>query len=134
MAAGRIGHSTGTSMSLTTTYSSVLLGSSATDAESESVPQRALLSYIIGTVTSIASSASAVTFKLTADADGDIPLTDEVTVPILIGQTTATSGAIQALLEFLFSQQSSWDGLYLWAKTNTGTCTLVPCATWQIVR
>jgi hypothetical protein len=89
----------------------------------------AFLDTLVGAVDTIASSAATITWKLTSDVAGDRPITAETTWTILVGETTATSGSV-------VSQPGQWfipkvaGTVYLWAKTDTGTCNLTPELTW----
>lgn len=124
-------------MSLTTSYAvAAVLGSAAVDSRAKAVPDECLLSWMHGTIVSIASSATTVTWFLAADEAGDIPLTDAKTTTIVVGRTTPTKGGIAVALDLEYVRSSAGvagvaGSLYVIAKTNTGTCTLTPRLYWR---
>ena len=121
-------------MSLTTAYAAAaVLGSTAVDSRARAVPDECRLSWLRGTIVSIASSAASVTWFLSADAAGDIPLTDARTTTIVVGATTATKGGVAVALdlESVRGSDGTAGSVWLQAKTNTGTCTLTPRLYWR---
>lgn len=123
----------GASTALTNAYSAPIkvTNVTGTDAGAQVLPAFSLLQFIRFKVTSIASSAASITYFLSLDSAGDVPITPEVTVSIVPGKTTATSGgAASALSSFPLAAVTSYDStnqaVYVIAKTNTGTCTVVP--------
>ena len=73
-------------------------------------------------VSSIASSAANMTFKITSDAAGNKILTDVDAGAFTIGQT-ATTGSLTFVPEYPI-YVAGGDTVYIWYKVNTGTCTV----------
>lgn len=71
------------------------------------------------------SSATEITWKITRDSAGDEALTPEYTETLVTGQTTATDGSIANALQLPLPSMGSVDlkTIYLWVKTDAGTCT-----------
>lgn len=114
----RISIATGSAMSLSTSY---------TVAELTTVPNECELEWLRGTLSSI-SSASQVTWYLAADADGDIPLTDEILVDIVSGKTTSTKGGANSSIDLDYAVDAGGASGSLWvvAKVDAGTATMTP--------
>ena len=81
------------------------------------------INSLVVQVSSIASSATKISFKLATDTGGDEIIIPTTEADIDTGITTATDGAIAARID-LDVGLSSGDTLYLFYKTNTGTCTV----------
>lgn len=97
------------------------------------VPNKIQLGAIFGKIDTVASSAAAITYYLSADAAGDHAVSAESTVTIVTGKTTATDGGFAEAIDVPWSAPS-WGTagtLYVVAKTNTGTCNLTPGITWR---
>lgn len=72
---------------------------------SAAIPTFALLKQLNVQVDTVAGGASAVTYYLSADLAGDIPLTPTSTAGILLGKTTATVGAAIDCIEVDYHYQ-----------------------------
>ncbi len=102
-------------VSMTTTYVRWDL------TNTQSTPTSMKLASLLFYVSSIASSASIITCKVTRDTLADELVLPEWTVTLGIGATTATDGTALSLMDsFIIPPYST---LYLWVKTNTGSCT-----------
>lgn len=119
-------------LSVTNTYSGVALtASTALDGAAQPLPASCLLEMLHGALSSV-STATEVTWYLSLDSDGDVPLTGEATESIQAGATTATDGAVATRVSLEYAAPSGTAGtLYLWAKTDAGTCTLLPRLWWS---
>lgn len=99
---------------------------STTYADVELAGVRASATQLTGIylyVTTI-SSATALTVGISRDAGGDEWLMPPTAVDLSTGVTTATDGS--AVIEMALDRPAlSSTSVYLWAKTDTGTCTLV---------
>jgi|TARA_R100000084_G_scaffold109413_1_gene76450 hypothetical protein len=73
-------------------------------------------------VSSIASSAANMSFKVTSDSAGNKILTDVDAGAFTIGQT-ATTGSLTFVPEYPI-YVAGGDTVYIWYKVNTGTCTV----------
>ena len=127
--AGRDGFASAAVAALTVAYSAIEVKDTTTDdAAAKAVPSRAFLDHLHGQITLIAAGATTITWFIAEDSGGDVPITDEVTETILVGQTTATDGAIKTLLQALYhrSDEGTEDSLWVFAKTDAGTCSLQP--------
>ena len=92
---------------------------------------RGKLNSIIVQVSSIASSATKIHFKLATDTGGDKIIIPTTEADLDTGITTATEGSIAARIDLVIGL-SSGDTLYLFYKTNTGTCTIDKAIlTWE---
>ena len=81
------------------------------------------LSAVTIHVSSIASSASQVSFRMTTDSDGDITIASGASGALDVGITTATKGSVTYVLEFVQITPVN-DTVYLFYKTDTGTVTI----------
>jgi hypothetical protein len=72
----------------------------------------------------IAGGATSITARLTQDAGGDDVIMPDTTATISVGITTATEGAVVFDIDAPL-WTTSGSTLYLHAKTNAGTVTLV---------
>ncbi len=72
-------------------------------------------------MTGLTGSPTQATVKLTLDADGDIPISQEATASILTGETTATEGGCVVTV----NGPLRTDGLafYVWVQLDTGSAT-----------
>ena len=84
----------------------------------------------------IAASATTITWYISADAGGDVPLTKEVTSTIVVGKTTATDGAVVEVLgkHYMRFDEGVSDTIYVVAKTNVGTCNAIARITWNLTK
>jgi len=73
-------------------------------------------------VSSIASSAANMTFKITKDSAGNKILTDTTAGAFTIGET-ATTGSLTFVPEYPIYVAGS-DTVYIWYKVDTGSCTV----------
>ena len=99
----------------------------ATDDESEAIPNICDLAYLHGQLDTIVTAAT-LTWFVAFDEDGDIALTDEVTETIKTGEDDATNGAIATILNLphRLSGIGTLGTLYIFAKVDAGTCNLTP--------
>lgn len=113
----------GSGTGLDTTYAGnrITLAMDATDTRTENVPRRSVLHGIKLAYANRAGGAANLTFYLTRDAAGNEPVSDEVTVTAIPGQTTAAAGGNYKLFITPLILHSSIDALYLWAKWDVGT-------------
>ena len=81
---------------------------------------RARLSALYIHVDTIAAGATELTVRLTRDATGDRPVIGDTTATISTGVTTATSGNVTYKIDVDYAHSD--DSLYLFWKTNAGTC------------
>lgn len=131
------GHSVGAQTALTTAYSGggaiEVKGVTGTDSRAQAIPNDCELGWLHGEIDTIAGGATTITWFISADAAGDIPITSEVTETILTGQTTATDGGIVTLIEKAWSLPSvgTQGSLWVWAKTDAGTANLTPRLFWE---
>jgi hypothetical protein len=126
-----LSRSSSTAVALSTSYALMTVG-----VVGDPVPAKARLGILVVAVDTIAASAATLTVKVTSDAAGDWPITGEMVRTILVGNTTATDGSV--VIDFAGAPWecavtptggagaavSAGAGglLYVWAKTNTGTC------------
>lgn len=118
------------SVALTTAYGTPLLvGIQATVPNFNNGAWVGLLETVTIQVTTIVTAAS-ITFRLTADAAGDVVLLPDTTATLSTGVTTATVGAVTysaagVALSNIYSSSQVRNGIvYLWAKTDAGTATM----------
>jgi len=132
----REGISAAASIGLTVAYNAAgidLKGTTTDEAEAEALPNRAFLVLLEAEINTIAGGAATVTWFLAHDSAGDKPYTGAVTETILTGVTTATSGGFTSLLERTYKKPDSGTqgSLFLFAKTDAGTCNLIPRLVWE---
>ena len=136
-----LSRSSSTVVALSTTYAMMTVG-----VVGDEVPNRCRLGLLVIPVDTIAASAASLTVKITADVAGDCPVTGEMVRTILVGNTTATDGSVS--IDFAGAPwqvpitPSGGAGaaatggvsgrLYVWAKTNTGTCNAVAVLTGSL--
>lgn len=90
----------------------------------------ALLSGLFVQVDTIAGGATQLIVKITTDAAGDNAIIGDVTCGITTGVTTPTVGTIS--VQILVDWVSTSDDLYLFWRTNAGTCTVKKInLTWE---
>lgn len=122
--ARRVFEARSASTALSTNYSNVATLGAAGDV----VPDAAILGVLCLEVDTIASSAAQLTYYVSRDSGGDVPITPEVTDSIRTGKTTATSGSVARDLDTPYKRNTTHTTtagrLYVWAKTNTGTCNI----------
>ena len=68
------------------------------------------------------AGASSLSSVLTEDAAGDRPIMPETAAGVQVGMTTATKGSIVISIDI--QVYDSEEPLYLWCKTDAGTCTV----------
>ena len=81
-----------------------------------------MLSQVTIFVSSIASSAASLSFKLTKDAAGNKILASAENGALTLGETT-TTGSVSFVTDFDIHNSEN-DTVYLWCKVNTGTVTI----------
>ena len=81
------------------------------------------LSAVTIHVSSIASLASQVSFRMTTDSNGDITIASGASGALDVGLSTATKGSVTYVLEFVQITPVN-DTVYLFYKTDTGTVTI----------
>lgn len=114
----RISATESAAIALTTTYALLTVASFPTT--------RAYLGSIDLRLTSVVTAAS-VTWYVSADADGNQPLTAVQTDTIVSG--TAGNGGVARVLDFPL--RTTTGSLYVWAKTNAGTATGVAAVAYE---
>ena len=126
-------YSDSSSTGITTAYPATgFTVSNATNLGSLPVPQQAYLYRLEGKIDTIAGGATSVTWWLAVDFGGEVSLTDEQTVTILDADGDA-AGSIQTLINTAYvetNDNSSPGVLYLFAKTDAGTCNLACRLFW----
>lgn len=81
------------------------------------------LQSLIVQVSSIASSAAKINFKIATDTTGDAIVIPDTSADIDTGITTAAKGATAARIDLDMGLLSG-DTVYVFFKTDTGTCTI----------
>lgn len=123
----KLGLSTSAAASLTVTKTCFeVTGTTATDDLSEDVPPSGYLSRLQLKGNTLAGGASTITWVVTEDAAGDIPLTDEVTETLVVGNTTATDVGANSVFGdagYLLTDDGTRGSLYVCAKLDAGTLT-----------
>lgn len=128
------GHSAGAQTALSTSYTAIEIKDvTGTDARADQVPNQCMLGWLHGEIDTIAASAASITWFVALDSGGDIPLTEELTETIKTGETTATDGAVVSIIERPYSLfgNGTQGSLWVFAKTDTGTCNITPRLTWS---
>lgn len=123
-------HAVGTGQALTNAYGTALQLGSVTTEGFNPFPTTGLvvgmfLDHIEIEVNTIAGGATSITGFLSWDAAGDRIAMPEVTGTLTVGKTTATSGGtFYAVDAELIPPPGEYTAgkLYLWLKTNAGTC------------
>ncbi len=118
---------------LTTSYASVNLGTAPNAAPvSENayvpIPEKWELDHLEVQVTSIAGGATTLTAFLSWDTNGDYAACNEAASTIKTGKTTVTKGTAYFILNRPLVRPpglGTAGALYLWLKTDAGTCTAV---------
>lgn len=135
MASNKYGMSCGPATALSSSYTGIVLEETkGTDIRSLDVPSGCKLSWLGGIIDTIAASATTITWYVALDSAGDEPITDAVTETILTGKTTATDGGVATVLDLVYIEPDTVTAsgrLYVFAKTNTGTCNLLPRLFWS---
>lgn len=111
---------------LTTSYQAFVVNQDATNnARSAPVPVFAELKNINFELDTIAGGLSKVTFYLSRDLAGDIPVTGVLSADVVFGLTTATKGTAIACIDLDYHWQAlaaeTQGTLYLVVKGNAGT-------------
>ena len=111
---------------LTTAYQAFAVTQDSTNCiVSAAVPVFAELKNINFELDTIAGGFSKVTFYLSRDLAGDIPVTSELQASVLFGLTTATKGSAIACIDLDYHWQrlaaETQGTLYLVVKGNAGT-------------
>lgn len=92
---------------------------------------RGKLQSLIVQVSSIASSATKVNFKIATDTGGDEIIIPDTSADIDTGITTAAKGATATRIDLDIGLLSG-DTVYVFFKTDTGTCTIDQAfITWE---
>jgi hypothetical protein len=126
----RTGLSAGASTALSTTYARMACTATpAADPLSEALPDRVTLSWASLELTTISGAASVIWY-LSADADGDAPITPTLTTTIVADGATATSGGVAATLAL--ARVGSGGSIYVNAKTDAGTATGIARVSWTL--
>jgi len=119
---------------LTTSYQVLAMTGTTTDeALARPIQDECHLGLVHGELDTIAGGASAVTWYLSADAAGDVPLTPEVTTVIVAGKTTATDGGFGDVVDIDYRRFSSGVAgtVHLVAKLDAGTANCIPRIIWS---
>jgi hypothetical protein len=85
---------------------------------------RSVDAYLTGVYVDVISisSATKITIGVTSDSAGEKPLIPDASTDITLGKATATKGG--AILQVNIGVVSSVEPLYVWLKTDAGTCTV----------
>jgi hypothetical protein len=120
-------------LSVTSSYAGVAVtGSTALDASAQPLPSACYLAWLHGEIDTIASSAAEITWYIALDSAGDRPITSEATVTIVAGATDATDGGVSTTIGLDYLAPAGAAGtLYVFAKCDTGTCSLTPRLHWR---
>jgi hypothetical protein len=98
---------------------------STNSPRSSAVPAFAQLKQIVAQIDTAAAGVSSVTYYVSADLAGDIPLTPQGTASILFGKTTATKGSAIDCIDMDYHYQQlaaeTLGTVYLIAWLNAGT-------------
>lgn len=121
------GISTKYEAALTSSYQVFPLTADSTNLpRTSAIPTFAQLKHLSVEMDTIAGGASSVTFYLSRDADGDIPITGTLTAGVVFGLTTATDGSAIACIDldyhYLQTAAETIGTVYAVIKTNAGTC------------
>lgn len=121
------GISTKYQAALTATYQVFPLTADNTNLpRTSAIPTFAQLKHLSVEMDTIAAGASSVTFYLSRDAAGDIPITGTLTAGVVFGLTTATKGSAIACIDldyhYLQLASETVGTVYAVIKTNAGTC------------
>ena len=121
------GISTKYQAALTATYQAFPLTADATNLpRTAAIPTFAELKHLSVEMDTIAGGASSVTFYLSRDAAGDIPITGTLTAGVVFGLTTATKGTAIACIDldyhYLQLAAETVGTVYAVIKLNVGTC------------
>ena len=108
-------------VSLSTTYAKATLDGTD-EAAAVDFPTQVVLGLAQVTLDTIVTAAS-ITWYVSEDAAGDMPLTPETTTTI-VGQTAATGG-IAASINQPWVVNEVAGKLYIWMKTDAGTASTV---------
>lgn len=97
-------------------------------AGAEDFPTKGMLDHVNLRLAAIAGGATQVTWYLSYDEDGDIPITPVVTQTITLGATDPTSGACVANVKARYQIPGDATKHICWlqAMTNAGTCDCAP--------
>jgi hypothetical protein len=132
MSGNPIWFSCSASTALSTSYAAAeITDTTGTDSRAKVLPTEAYLYRLEGTLTSIVT-ATTVTWYIAKDAAGNKPITDEKTESILDADSSG-SGGINTIIDsaIAFDDDSSGTSLYVHAKTNAGTASMVARITWE---
>jgi hypothetical protein len=93
--------------------------------EGDEVPDAAELGPLVLELTSI-SGATTVTWYVSRDAAGDVPITPPQTDTILTGKTAATKGSVARDMDATYKRHpdTTQGRLYVWAKLDSGTANM----------
>ncbi len=123
------------STALSTSYATLALDNDTTaDASAAPVPTFCHLGMVVITLDTIAGGATTLTYFLSADAAGDVPITNATTTTITTGKTTATDGGVVGLVDAAYRHLDVGVAgkLYLQVKTNAGTANAIGRVTWYV--
>ena len=89
------------------------------DGGGDAIPVGFLPKHLRILLSAIANTPTGVTWYLSSDAAGDLPLTPATTTTILVGQSGATVGAVCVDLTTLLPLSLA-AGIWIWAKLAGG--------------
>jgi len=121
------GFASGAATALTTSYAAIAVSIGGADTLDSAIPDSCWLSLLHGQIDTLVTAAT-ITWYLAADSGGDVPLSDEVATPILLGKTTNTDGAVieEIATEYTRTTEGTAGKIWVIAKTNAGTVKLTP--------
>jgi hypothetical protein len=131
-----VGLSAEASKALSTSYATFTLDADTTaDSSAARVPTHCTLGMLVLTLDTIAGGATTLTYFLSVDSSGDVPITNETTTDITTGKTTATDGGVAGLINAPyrhFSAGTAEGKLYVHVKTDAGTANCIARLTWFV--
>ena len=132
MSGNPIWFSCSASTALSTSYAAAeITDTTGTDSRAKVLPTECYLYRLEGTLTSI-SSATELTWYLAKDSAGQKPITPEKTVTIVDPDADGSGGCSTAVdSAHAFDVDSTGTSLYVHAKTDAGTCSMVARLTWE---
>lgn len=129
----RQGLSATASTSLSTAYARAgITRTSAVDAASKDVPEVSTLELLDVELDTIVSATS-LTWYLSRDSGGDIPITQEVTSTIVSQGATGTDGGVASKLQVLYVQggADTVGNVYFNGKLDAGTANGIGRLSWR---
>lgn len=106
-------------VALSTSYSNVITLDGTDEADANDFPERVILGLAQLQMDTFVSSPTTVTWYISEDSAGDLPITPAVTTTI-VGQTANTGGVAESIgVPWVVNETAG--KLYIWAKLDAGT-------------